>query len=55
VTRTTASRGPKWTSTNLRWELEHGSTIEDAAHLHCRAGTIDEVRAKARELGLLKE
>ena len=34
-------------------ELRHGGTVETAAALLCRQGTIDEVRRKAKELGLI--
>jgi hypothetical protein len=37
---------------DLKNELEHGSTIAQAAVFLCRSGTIDDVRRKADELGL---
>ena len=37
---------------DLRDALAHGDTIEEAAVLLCRSGTIDDVRRKADELGL---
>lgn len=37
---------------DLKAALEHGSTIEEAAILLCRAGSVTEVAAKAKELGL---
>jgi hypothetical protein len=37
---------------DLKWESTHGSSVEDAATLLCRPGTVEEVRAK--ELGLVK-
>jgi hypothetical protein len=37
---------------DLRASLEHGSTLEEAASFLCRAGTVEEVRKKADELGL---
>jgi hypothetical protein len=37
---------------DLRGEIDYGRTIEEAATHLCRAGTVDEVAAKARELGL---
>ncbi|MBX9775351.1 MAG: hypothetical protein K2Y71_13205 [Xanthobacteraceae bacterium] len=33
--------------------MRRGGTIEDAAMLLCRQGTIDEVRRKAEDLGLI--
>ena len=33
--------------------LQSGDTIEDAAHDLCRSGTVEDVRRKAEELGLL--
>jgi len=40
---------------DLTAALRSGSTIEDAAQQLCRSGTVDDVRRKAEELGLLKE
>lgn len=37
---------------NLRAAFEAGETIEEAARLLCRLGSVEGVRAKARELGL---
>ena len=37
---------------DLRDALAHGDTIEEAAALLCRSGTVDDVRRKADELGL---
>jgi hypothetical protein len=34
--------------------LEDGGTIEGAAFFLCRAGTVEDVRRKARELGLIE-
>lgn len=47
--------GAPWTEEDLaelRRVIGRGGSIEDAAELICRQGTIDEVRAKAEELGL---
>jgi hypothetical protein len=38
---------------DLTAALKSGSTIEDAAQHLCRSGTIEDVRRKAEELGLL--
>jgi hypothetical protein len=49
--------GEPWTEMDLRdltAALTHGSTIEDAATHLCRSGSVDDVRRKAEELGLLK-
>jgi hypothetical protein len=37
---------------DLRAELEHGSSIKEAAGHLCRSGTVEEVAKKAQELGL---
>jgi hypothetical protein len=37
---------------DLRVMLESGDTIEEIARFLCRSKTVDEVREKARELGL---
>jgi hypothetical protein len=45
-----------WTEMDIRdltAVLETGSTVEDAAQHLCRSGTVDEVRRKAEELGLI--
>jgi hypothetical protein len=39
---------------DLRILLEQGSNIEEIAKFLCRAGTVDEVRRKAEELGLIE-
>jgi hypothetical protein len=47
--------GEPWTEMairDLRAEIEHGSTIEEAAGHLCRSGTVDDVKRKAAELGL---
>ena len=47
--------GAPWTAmaiADLRAEIEHGSTPEEAAGHLCRSGTVDEVKRKADELGL---
>jgi hypothetical protein len=41
----------EWDIEDLRIALEHGDTIEAAAVFLCRSGTVEEVRAKALELG----
>jgi len=48
--------GSPWTEMDIRHlavALAFGSTIEEAAKHLCRSGTIDDVRRKAEELGLL--
>src|SRR4051794_2591146 len=37
---------------NLKNSLAYGDTIEEVAEFLCRAGTLDEVKRKADELGL---
>jgi hypothetical protein len=47
----------EWTPAHiddLRAELEHGGTVEPAAEFLCRRGTVDDVRRKAIELGLIR-
>jgi hypothetical protein len=47
--------GKPWDKEELD-DLEHclkgGGTIEEAARFLCRSGTVEEVRQKAKELGL---
>lgn len=38
---------------DLQGVIARGGSIEEAAELLCRSGTIDQVAAKAAELGLL--
>jgi len=38
---------------DLTAALRSGSTMEDAAKHLCRSGTVEDVRRKAEELGLL--
>jgi hypothetical protein len=38
---------------DLRAELEHGSSIEEAAQFLCRADSVEEVERKARGLGVI--
>jgi len=38
---------------DLTAALRSGSTMEDAAKQLCRSGTVEDVRRKAEELGLL--
>jgi len=48
--------GSPWTEMDvedLTAALKSGSTIEDAAQHLCRSGTVDDVRRKAEELGLI--
>jgi hypothetical protein len=49
--------GADWTEMDiedLRAELEHGHSIEEAAQFLCRADSVEDVERKARELGLLR-
>jgi hypothetical protein len=39
---------------DLTHELRHGGTVESAAELLCRKATVEEVRKKAVELGLVR-
>jgi hypothetical protein len=51
-----AADGQEWSDGDLwdlRNSLEYGRSIEDVASLLCRSGTVDDVRRKAEELGLL--
>jgi hypothetical protein len=48
--------GEPWTEMDvedLTAALQSGDTIEEAAQFLCRSGTVDEVRRKVEELGLL--
>jgi hypothetical protein len=48
--------GADWTEMDiedLKSEIEHGRSIEEAAQFLCRADSVDDVARKARELGLL--
>jgi hypothetical protein len=48
--------GKEWSAADiedLTLALKDGGTVEGAAFFLCRAGTIDEVRQKAEELGLI--
>jgi hypothetical protein len=50
-----ANDGKPWTETDVRGlmaALRVGETIEEAARHLCRAGTIEDVRYKAEQLGL---
>jgi hypothetical protein len=38
---------------DLRNSLAYGRSIEEVAGFPCRSGTVEEVRRKAEELGLL--
>ena len=47
--------GTAWTEMDiedLKAAMEHGSGIEEAAELLCRAGSVDDVARKAEELRL---
>jgi hypothetical protein len=47
--------GAEWTEMNvedLRAEIEGGGSITEAAEFLCRADSVDEVRRKAKKLGL---
>src|SRR5262249_24371553 len=51
-----ANDGEPWTEMDVEDLIEaltSGDTIEDAAEFLCRSGTVDEVRRKADELGLI--
>jgi hypothetical protein len=39
---------------DLRNSLAYGNAIEEVAGFLCRAGTVEEVKRKAEELGLLR-
>jgi hypothetical protein len=48
--------GNEWSAADiedLALALKDGGTVEGAAYFLCRAGTIEDVRHKAKELGLL--
>jgi hypothetical protein len=48
--------GQAWSAVDiedLALALKDGGTVEGAAYFLCRAGTIDDVRQKAKELGLI--
>ena len=48
--------GKEWSTADiedLTLALKDGGTVEGAAFFLCRAGTVDEVRLKAEELGLI--
>ena len=38
---------------DLRYNLTNGGTVEEAAKMLCRGGTVGDVRRKAEELGLI--
>ncbi len=47
--------GAAWTEMDiedLKAEIEHGRSIEEAAEFLCRAGSIADVARKCEELGL---
>ena len=39
---------------DLRNSLAYGRSIEEVAGVLCRSGTVEEVKRKAEELGLLR-
>jgi hypothetical protein len=46
--------GAAWTEIDiddLKAEIAHGRSIEEAADFPCRADSVDDVRQKCRELG----
>ena len=48
--------GKEWSQMDiddLRFNLENGGSVEEAAQMLCRAGTMEEVRQKAKELMLV--
>jgi hypothetical protein len=48
--------GAEWTEMDvedLKAEIEHGRSIEEAAQFLCRAESVADVERKAKELGLL--
>jgi hypothetical protein len=50
--------GAEWTDMDvedLKAEIEHGRSIEEAAQFLCRAESLADVERKARELGLAVE
>jgi len=52
-----ANDGKPWTTDeldDLRLEFENGGTVESAARFLCRQGTVEDVRQKAKELGLIE-
>jgi hypothetical protein len=49
----TVSPGPKMDLFDLRNSLAYGRSIEEVAGFLCRSGTVEEVKRKAEELGLL--
>jgi hypothetical protein len=52
-----ANDGREWSAADvedLRLALKDGGSVEGAAYFLCRGGTIEEVRQKAKELGLLE-
>ena len=52
-----ANDGKPWTAMDLedlQLHLKNGGTIESAARFLCRQGTVEDVRQKAKELGLIE-
>ena len=52
-----ANDGKPWSEMDLfdlRNSLAYGDSIEEVAAFLCRSGTVEEVRRKAEELGLLQ-
>jgi hypothetical protein len=51
-----ANDGKEWSDMDiedLKLELENDGSIESAARFLCRQGTVEDVRRKAKELGLI--
>ena len=49
--------GKEWSAMDvedLALALKDGGSIEGAAYFLCRAGTIEDVRQKAKEIGLIE-
>jgi len=50
--------GKEWSAVDiedLALALKDGGTVEGAAYFLCRGGTVEEVRQKAQELGLIAD
>ena len=50
------NNGKEWSAIDLEdlaLALKDGGSVEGAAFFLCRAGTVEDVRRKAKELGLL--
>jgi hypothetical protein len=40
---------------DLRASIEHCRSIEEAAEFLCRSGSVNDVKRKAKELGLIRK